>query len=249
MSVLVGIGCAAVLFALAGPRGRPLRAGAGTAAATGRRPAPGADLSAVLVAVGAELRAGRAPADAWSAALGVPTAAVPRAQDLVAASTATDRMPSTGRVARRGRTGWPGAWPGRSGLPRPRTRDPHLLGRATAVVAATRTAQELGAPLATMLDRVAESLAQDAEARDEVEAALAGPRATARVLAGLPMLGLALATVLGADPFDVLLGGGLGTTAGVLGVVLLLVGRRWTTRLIDGAQREAPRRRWPGSRQ
>lgn len=229
MSVLVGLACGVVVLALAGPRGRPLRSDRAGARATADRAAPPADLSAVLVAAGAELRAGRAPADAWTLALGVPSGAVPTVQDLAGAST----------PARRGR----GSVRGRFGSRRPpATRDAELA-RAAAVVAATRTAQELGAPLATMLDRVAESLAQDAEARDEVDAALAGPRATARVLAGLPVLGLALAALLGADPLGVLAGGGLGTTAGVLGAALVLVGRRWTARLIEGAQREAPRRR------
>ncbi|MBT0994151.1 type II secretion system F family protein [Cellulomonas sp. DKR-3] len=246
MSVIVGLGSATVLLALVGPRGRALRRAAGDAHAGAGRPARGADLAAVLVAAGAELRAGRSPADAWTAALGTPTGAVPDVRDLLAACAPADRP----RSRDRGLDSGPGRQRG-GGLPsRPRAprraRDPHLLARATAVVAATRTAEELGAPLATMLDRVAESIAQDVEARDEVDAALAGPRATARVLAGLPLLGLALAALLGADPFAVLLGGGLGTTAGVAGAVLLIVGRRWTARLIDGAQREVPRRRRPG---
>jgi len=105
------------------------------------------------------------------------------------------------------------------------------------VVAAARTAHELGAPLADVLARVSESLAADAAERDDVEAALAGPRATARVLAWLPVLGVGLGAALGADPVRVLLGGGLGSTAGVVGILLVVAGRRWTARLLARAVR------------
>ncbi|AEI13126.1 type II secretion system F family protein [Cellulomonas gilvus] len=220
MSLLVGLAGAVVVAACAGPRGRRLPTRATTV--VGRRDrAAGVELGAALVAVAAELRAGRAPDQAWSAVLGRPVRDAPDVPMLVAACGPA--RPGRGRSARRRRA----------------ARDAE---RAAAVVAATATARELGAPLAGVLNRVAEALVQDAEERDEVAAALAGPRATARVLAGLPLLGLALGALLGADPVGVLLGGGLGTTSGVAGAGLLLLGRRWTARLLARAERPTPAR-------
>ncbi|HEY8722024.1 hypothetical protein, partial [Pengzhenrongella sp.] len=109
--------------------------------------------------------------------------------------------------------------------------------QAAAVVAAGKLAGVLGAPLAQVLERVADALASAAEADGERRAALAGPRATARVLTGLPILGAVLGSAVGADPVGVLLGGGIGTFALVVGVVLLLVGRWWIARLVRAASR------------
>jgi len=151
------------------------------------------------------------------------------------------RVSSRGRVGvasatRDGGVGWSAARRRVGARPRGREREP-LADRAAAVVAAARTARELGAPLADVLEHVTASLAADAAERDDVEAALAGPRATAQVLAWLPLLGVGLGAVLGADPVGVLLGGGLGSVAGVTGLVLLLLGRRWTARLVARAER------------
>lgn len=105
-----------------------------------------------------------------------------------------------------------------------------------AVVAGVRLALEVGAPLAAVLDDVVEAtLAEDA-ARVARETALAGPRATARVLAWLPGAGLLLGFALGADPVGVLLGGGIGTLALLGAGVLVLVGRRWTGALVRAAR-------------
>jgi tight adherence protein B len=163
------------------------------------RRADGGGLAASLVEVAAVLRTGVAPADAWSAVLGVP---VP------------DRVPTVAQLT--------AAAPA-DGAP------------LEAVIAAARVADELGAPLATVLDQVAAAIAAQAEAAADVEAALAGPRSSARVLAWLPVLGVLLGTMLGADPVGALLGGGLGTAAGCLGVVLMLAGRWWTSALLRRA--------------
>ncbi|HEY5518801.1 MAG TPA: type II secretion protein F, partial [Cellulomonas sp.] len=88
-----------------------------------------------------------------------------------------------------------------------------------------------------VLERVAAGLATAAEVDGERRSALAGPRATARVLTGLPVLGVALGAAVGADPVGVLLGGGLGTVALMTGVALVLVGRWWIARLVRAAGR------------
>lgn len=125
-----------------------------------------------------------------------------------------------------------------AGVPRVAELAPHVGGRATAqaLVAACRLAVEVGAPLASVLDEVAASVAADAEARAERDAALAGPRATARVLLWLPAVGVLLGYVLGADPLGTATDGGLGTAGVLLGLVLLLAGRTWSARLVERAR-------------
>lgn len=242
MSAVVALaGAAAFLVASGvGPRRALLRARASTETSPDVRSGAGRDLEDVLVAVGAQLRAGRPPADAWASVLGRPADGdVPELAVLVAACEGTGRGGGARATARTMSVGLrDGGGAVRRLHPRGRGRDDErLVARAAAVVAAARTAHELGAPLAAMLQHVTESLAADAAERDDVEAALAGPRATARVLAWLPLLGVGLGALLGADPVGVLLGGGLGSVAGLTGLVLLVVGRRWTSRLLARAAR------------
>lgn len=118
---------------------------------------------------------------------------------------------------------------------------PRQRSEAAAVDAAGVLAASLGAPLAQVLERIASGLAAAAEADGERRAALAGPRATARVLTGLPVLGVGLGVAVGADPVGVLLGGGFGTAALVVGVALLLIGRWWIGRLVRAAARAGHR--------
>jgi len=107
--------------------------------------------------------------------------------------------------------------------------------RCTSVVVACVAAERLGAPLADVLHRLAAALAADQEVAAEVRAAVAGPRATARVLVWLPVLGLLVGMALGARPVAVLAGGGLGTTTALLGFGLLVGGRLWTRALLRRA--------------
>lgn len=107
---------------------------------------------------------------------------------------------------------------------------------AEAVVAATRLALDVGAPLGQVLEQVAGTLVAEAEARAERDAALAGPRTTGRLLMWLPVTGAALGWVLGADPVATATDGGVGTVAVGLGLVLLGAGRVWSDRLVSSAR-------------
>lgn len=109
--------------------------------------------------------------------------------------------------------------------------------QAAAVVAAARLAARTGAPLAAVLERIGAALAQDAEAEAQRRAALAGPRATVRLLGWLPLVGVALGWALGADPLAVLLDGGAGTLLLVAAVLLTWVGGRWAAGLVEAARR------------
>lgn len=109
--------------------------------------------------------------------------------------------------------------------------------QAAAVVAAARLAARTGAPLAAVLERIGAALAQDAQVEVERRAALAGPRATVRLLLWLPLVGIALGWSLGADPLAVLLDGGPGTLLLVVAALLTWVGARWGTALVGAARR------------
>lgn len=113
--------------------------------------------------------------------------------------------------------------------------------RAWALLAAAwAVALESGAPLAASLDRVAGSLRALADADRQVDLAVAGPVATARIVALLPVLGLAMGLLMGADPFGVLLGTIPGALAGVAGLALLVAGTRWNRRLVSAARESDP---------
>ena len=108
---------------------------------------------------------------------------------------------------------------------------------ARAIAAATRLALTVGAPLGRVLVSVSDALAAQADAHAEREAALAGPRTTARVLLWLPAAGALLGWALGADPLASATDGGAGSAAVGGGLVLLALGRWWTLRLVDAARR------------
>jgi tight adherence protein B len=113
-----------------------------------------------------------------------------------------------------------------------------LLGvrHAEAVVAATRLALDVGAPLGRVLEQVAGTLVAEAEARAERDAALAGPRTTGRLLMWLPIVGGFLGWALGADPVGTATDGGIGSLAVGAGLVLLVAGRVWSDRLVAAAR-------------
>jgi tight adherence protein B len=191
-----------------GGQGRGWRSGGAR-----RRPPPArGDLIAATVEVTAALRSGADPARAWADVLGTPPArgGAPQEAEVLAAL--------------------------RTGARASRRPDAGLVRSVAVVVAATRLAVVLGAPLSEVLDRCTAALEAEDETASEVEAALAGPRQTAQLLGWLPLVGLVLGLLLGADPLGVLLDGRWGTLAGTGGLVLTLLGRRWISRMIRAAR-------------
>ena len=74
-------------------------------------------------------------------------------------------------------------------------------------------AEASGCPLADVLTRFAAQLEAEDDAEAARQTALAGPRATVRLLGWLPLLGLGLGMLLGVDPVRILLGTPYGTAA------------------------------------
>jgi tight adherence protein B len=97
---------------------------------------------------------------------------------------------------------------------------------------AWHVAERAGAPLADVLDRVATAVRDDAEVDREVQAEAAPARATGRLMAVLPVLGLSLGAGMGANPVHVL----TGTVAGALclagGFALACAGIVWVDRIV-----------------
>ncbi|WP_326646557.1 type II secretion system F family protein [Streptosporangium sp. NBC_01755] len=106
-----------------------------------------------------------------------------------------------------------------------------------ALAACWKVSVTAGAGLAVLVDRVAASLREAQTHRQDVAAQLAGPRATARLLAGLPVLGLLMAAGLGMRPLHFLFGGPAGVGCLVVGLALDACGLWWTHRLVTRAQR------------
>jgi tight adherence protein B len=99
------------------------------------------------------------------------------------------------------------------------------------VAAAVELAELSGAPLADVLDR----LGADLRAADRVRAAAvaqaAGARASAWLLAAMPVAGVLLGYAVGTDPVRVLLHTPLGAACAVAAVLLQLGGLAWSDRL------------------
>jgi tight adherence protein B len=168
----------------------------------------------------AELRAGRAAAEALAAAADV-------------ASGGTREALAAAAAAARAGADVPAAL---APAGQPPSAVPELLRGLAACWAVCAAA---GSGLAGAVDRLEEGLRAAQAQRRAVEAELAGPKATAALLAGLPLAGIALAAGLGADPLRVLLHTPAGLFCLVAGVALDLVGLRWTARMVARAAEAA----------
>lgn len=96
-------------------------------------------------------------------------------------------------------------------------------------------AAETGAGLATVVDGLAENLTEQEEQRAEALARTAGPRTTAFVLGGLPVVGVLMSAGLGGSPLAFLFTTPLGLACLVGGVALDVLGVWWTVRMLRGA--------------
>ncbi|NMO03187.1 type II secretion system protein F [Gordonia sp. TBRC 11910] len=101
------------------------------------------------------------------------------------------------------------------------------------ITLAWEIAHESGVPIKDLLESVRSDLAARRGFAARTDAGLAGPRATAAVLALLPILGIGLGQALGAHPIAILAGGGMGGVLLVVGTALGAGGLWWSLRIAD----------------
>lgn len=218
-----GLAVALVLLALAGPVAAGLgllgghallRAWTRRAAAAARREERSGAAEALAV-LASELRAGRPTALALSGAALV--AVGPLADGLGSAAVAgelgADPVEALLRAA-------------------PRSAVPEVL---RGLAACWQVCASTGSSLAAAVERLSVSLRADQAQRLAVASELAGPRATAAMLAVLPVAGISLAAGLGADPLEVLLHTPVGIACLGAGLGLECLGMWWTRRLVASA--------------
>lgn len=102
--------------------------------------------------------------------------------------------------------------------------------------AAVRFSQLQGAPLSDVLRSVARSLHDAQQAESKRRIALAGPRASARILSVLPLAGMAVGWIVGARPLEVFADGAWGSAVACAGAFFMAVGWIWVRRLVAQAE-------------
>ena len=98
-------------------------------------------------------------------------------------------------------------------------------------------AADSGSGMSAAVHRLIHSLRENEELRNTLAAELAGPRATAKVLSGLPVIGLLMGIAMGADPIGWLLGNPLGIACLICGLMLSTLGLLWSRRLVRSVER------------
>jgi tight adherence protein B len=107
---------------------------------------------------------------------------------------------------------------------------------ARGLAAAWQVATDAGAPLARSLANFAATLRSLADAEREVQVALAGPTATARLVLFLPVVGILFGLLLGFNTLGTLFTTGPGLFCLVTGAALLVGAGKWNRRMVRGAE-------------
>ncbi|HKV18755.1 MAG TPA: hypothetical protein VJR50_06960 [Mycobacterium sp.] len=97
-------------------------------------------------------------------------------------------------------------------------------------------AQSHGLAIATLMRAAHRDIVERERFTACVDAGMAGARTTAVVLAGLPVLGIGLGQLIGADPVEFLISGGVGGWLLVAGVVFACCGLLWSDAITSRAQ-------------
>jgi tight adherence protein B len=96
-------------------------------------------------------------------------------------------------------------------------------------------AAEHGLAMSTLMRAAQRDIVERQRFSGQVMSAMAGARATAAILAGLPVLSVVLGQLIGADPAAFLLAGHVGGWLLVVGVTLVCGGLLWSERITDRA--------------
>jgi len=181
------------------------------------------DLAEVVERLAVLLAAGVAPSSAWGY---LAEAGTSRVREIAGAVSAGGSVAAALRA--------PGIPSRRRGSPSSRADGDDLAWRGLA--AAWLVATEAGAPLAPTLQRFAASLRDLGTNERDARTALAGPRATTRMVMVLPLIGVLFGLALGFDTLGTLVGSIPGAACLVLGIVLILIARWWSALLIRRAR-------------
>ncbi|MFC9439904.1 type II secretion system F family protein [Nocardia sp. NPDC057030] len=109
-----------------------------------------------------------------------------------------------------------------------RQPDSIVAGELSRIADAWQVAEQHGLALAELLSAARTDLVGRIRFHGRTTAALAGPRATAGVLAALPLLGIGLGQLMGAAPLHVLFASSAGAVLLPLGAALACAGLLWT---------------------
>jgi tight adherence protein B len=96
-------------------------------------------------------------------------------------------------------------------------------------------ATDHGLAISALMQAAQRDIAERQRFADQVRSAMAGARATATILAGLPVLSVVMGQLIGAHPTAFLLGGQLGGWLLVVGLALICGGLLWSDRITDQA--------------
>jgi tight adherence protein B len=197
---------AAVVGATAGLRDRRRR--------RARRAAQdGANLEAALDVLVGELRVGAHPVRAFHAAAGESVGAVAASLRAVAARARLGADVTAGLRAASRSSSLPAQW--------------------DRLAVCWQLASEHGLAIATLMHAAQRDIGERQRFSARVTSSMAGARATATILAGLPVLGVLLGQLIGARPLGFLLGGHIGGWLLVVGSSLACAGLLWSDRITD----------------
>lgn len=110
-------------------------------------------------------------------------------------------------------------------------------GGLRSLAAAWQLAERSGAPMAGAAERVATHLTQQAALRRSVAGELAPARATGKLLAGLPLVGIAMGFMVGGSPDEFLVANTIGRWLLAVAVTLACIGVLWTEWIADHVER------------
>lgn len=226
--IILGVTCGFVFWLLAGTAVAVgvlcvVGAGAyGSSRAAARRRERDARITVIEFcrAISAELRAGRAANAAFCAAAAT------------AAESLREVMSSAVEVAARGDPAELA-----EAIDATSARAPATFGGLHHVAACWRVVSSSGAMLAPAIDRIGDALHDEAELERALAGSLAAPRATVRILACLPIIGLLLGTAVGAHPLRFLFGSPAGVACLVVAIAFDAAGIWWAQRIAARAAR------------
>ncbi|MGQ3383952.1 type II secretion system F family protein [Glutamicibacter sp. TV12E] len=99
--------------------------------------------------------------------------------------------------------------------------------------------QRSGATLAEVLERLAEDLESASVAQQSFDAAMAGPRATRKLLTWLPLVGFGFGLLVGIDVLGTLLSSWAAQLSVAIGAALWIANRVWCQRLMHSTSAQA----------